>query len=398
MTRTFCTVIRDADAEAVLGPWAWHMASLRHWAFKQRYVLGRPVKDVKRDAIARFGVSARQFNGVRFDLDQAVTAWRGQVEHRVKDLAEQVKHAGKAVSRLERKLRAERRKTDPSRREIRNVKFRLHQKKRRQATVQARLDAARAEARRSVPKICFGGRGMLRRGETAAWREKRNRMITPVGLKDETAGNRTARWDGENLTVRLPDALGGGFGTLRGVQFRYGQAEMLAALARGAGITWRLYRRDDGAWQANATIEEAAPAVTATQQGGCDRVGPERGSSSRNRGGPVRQCHQPLDRAVPNGRYGHEPSRGDDRRCGEADRRRGVDPRQGRGVREPGLSAEKGGFAQRREAARPAPEGVRLHAVLRPADRPLRAPRGGTACGESGVFVDDRWRRNTPGA
>ena len=54
------------------------MASLRHWAFKQRYVLrGRPVKDVKREAIARFGVSARRFNGIRFDLDQAVTAWRG---------------------------------------------------------------------------------------------------------------------------------------------------------------------------------------------------------------------------------------------------------------------------------------------------------------------------------
>ena len=262
MTRTFCTVIRDADAEAVLGPWAWHMASLRHWAFKQRYVRGRPVKDVKREAIARFGVSARQFNGIRFDLDQAVNAWRGQIDHRVKDLADQLKHAGKAVNRFERKLQAERRNSDPSRRKIRKLKFRLHQKKRRHATLQARLDAARVEARRSVPKICFGGRGKLSRGELGEWRERRARMITLVGSKDEAAGNQTARWDGETLTVRLPDALGGGFKTLHGVQFRYGQAEMLAALDRGAGITWRLYRRDDGAWQANATIEEPAPAVS----------------------------------------------------------------------------------------------------------------------------------------
>ena len=268
MTRTFCTVIRDADAEEVLGPWAWHTASLRHWAFKQRYVRARPVKDVKRDAIARFGVSARQFNGIRFDLDQAVNAWRGQIDHRVKDLADHVKHAGKAVSRLERKLQAERRKKDMSWRKIRNVRFRLHQKKRRHATLQDRLETARAEARRSIPKVCFGGRGTLRRGEIGEWRERRTRMITQVGSKDEAAGNQTVRWDGEKITVRLPDALGGGFKTLHGVQFRYGQAEMLAALARGAGITWRLYRRDDGAWQANATIEEAAPAVTATTRAG----------------------------------------------------------------------------------------------------------------------------------
>jgi IS605 OrfB family transposase len=268
MTRTFCAVIRDTDAEAVLGPWACHMTAVRHWAFKQRYVRGRPLKDVKHETIARFDISARQFNGVRFDLDQAVNAWRGQVEYRVKDLADQVKHAVKAVRRLERKLAAERRKNDPSRRKIRNVQFRLHQKKRRYVTLQARLDAARGEARRSVPKICFGGRGPLRRGQIGEWRERRTRMITLVGSKDEATGNQTARWDGETLTVRLPDAMGGGFKNLHGVQFRYGQTEMLGALERGAGITWRLYRRDDGAWQANATIEEPAPAVTATTRGG----------------------------------------------------------------------------------------------------------------------------------
>ena len=268
MTRTFCTIIRDPEVEETLGPWAWHMATVRHWAFKQRFVRGRTLKDVKREAIARFGVSARQFNGVRFDLDQAVNAWRGQIEHRVKDLADQVKHAWRAVRRLERKLQAERNKTDPSRRKIRNVRFHLHQKKRHHATLQDRLETARVEARRTVPRICFGGPGKLHRGQIGEWRERRTRMITLVGSKDEAAGNQTARWDGESLTVRLPDALGGGFKTLHGVQFRYGQTEMLAALERGAAMTWRLYRRNDGAWQANATIEEPAPAVTATTRAG----------------------------------------------------------------------------------------------------------------------------------
>jgi IS605 OrfB family transposase len=44
---------------------------------------------------------------------------------------------------------------------------------------------------------------------------------------------------------------------LHGVVFRYGQAEVLAALARGQAITWLLFRDDAGQWQARATIDEA---------------------------------------------------------------------------------------------------------------------------------------------
>lgn len=36
-------------------------------------------------------------------------------------------------------------------------------------------------------------------------------------------------WDGESLRLRLPD---GGFHTLHGVQFRYGQKEILQVLER----------------------------------------------------------------------------------------------------------------------------------------------------------------------
>jgi hypothetical protein len=51
MTRTFCTVVRDPDAEAVLEPFAWRMTSVRHGAFKQRSVGGRRLKGVKREAM-----------------------------------------------------------------------------------------------------------------------------------------------------------------------------------------------------------------------------------------------------------------------------------------------------------------------------------------------------------
>lgn len=41
-------------------------------------------------------------------VDQAVNVWRGQIDHRVKDLTNPVKHAGKALTTLDRKRYAER--------------------------------------------------------------------------------------------------------------------------------------------------------------------------------------------------------------------------------------------------------------------------------------------------
>ena len=63
--RTFCTLIRDPDADTVLVPYGALMASVRHRAFKQVHVLGR---GVARSAL-EVRYRARQFNGVRFDLD-----------------------------------------------------------------------------------------------------------------------------------------------------------------------------------------------------------------------------------------------------------------------------------------------------------------------------------------
>jgi hypothetical protein len=86
MTRTFCAVIEDERADALLSPYGEVMARARHWSFKQIHTLGRDVTSVKKEAQRKFGLTARQFNGVRFDLDQAVNAWRGTAKFRVTNL------------------------------------------------------------------------------------------------------------------------------------------------------------------------------------------------------------------------------------------------------------------------------------------------------------------------
>ena len=61
MTRTFCAVIGDVETDRVLSQCGELCAKARHWSFKQVHVPGRPVSDVKREAMRRFGLAARQF-------------------------------------------------------------------------------------------------------------------------------------------------------------------------------------------------------------------------------------------------------------------------------------------------------------------------------------------------
>lgn len=274
MTRTFCAVIEDDRADALLSPYGEVMARARHWSFKQIHVLGRPIGDVKKDAQRRFGLTARQFNGVRFDLDQAVNAWRGAATFRVTHLKDSIEATVERIAALGRQM--EKAKTE---KRLARLQFVQVGKKQRLDVLRGRLSVAEASLRTGKPKICFGGRDLLRRDDVWAWRERRHTRIFLVGSKDEGLhGNQSVRWngdkDGGTLTLRMPDALGGGVQILRGVRFRYGQQEMLQLLERNrdpkarVGMTWLLFRADDGRWRAHVTVDEPKADVTTDVRNG----------------------------------------------------------------------------------------------------------------------------------
>ena len=251
MTRTFCTIIRDPGAEAALGPWAEINAHALPWLFREIHVRKAWLAAAKSAAQKRFGLTGRQVNGLRFDLDQAVAAWRGGLKHRATMLGDRIEAVGEQIGTLDRKIAEATLQTRKNK-----LWGRRHQKMRHLGIQRDRLAAAERDLARDVPRLCFGGRGLLRRGETAAWRLRRASRINLVGAACETAGNQTAQWTGESLRLRLPDALGGAVVELAGVAFRYGQSELLAALRRKAGITWLLFRDAEGVWRAHATIDE----------------------------------------------------------------------------------------------------------------------------------------------
>ena len=267
MTRTFCTLVLDPAADAALAPMGELFAKARHWAYREIHVRGRSVGDVKKDAQVHFRITARQFNGIRFDLDQAVNGWRGTAEYRVQSLKDAVEATVERIAALGRqmdKARTEKRRS--------SLQFKRVGKKRRLDVLRGRLLVAEAEIAAGRPRVCFGGRDLLRRsGEDPAaiwgWRDARAGRILLVGAKCEAEGNQTCRWDGGSLRIRLPDALGGKVVTLSGVTFRYGQKEMLAVLERNrspatrTALTWLLFRDEAGRWNVRVTVDEPAARV-----------------------------------------------------------------------------------------------------------------------------------------
>lgn len=270
MTRTFCAIIEDDGADALLSAYGEVMAQARHWSFKQIHVLGRDVALVKKEAQRRFGLTARQFNGVRFDLDQAVNAWRGTARFRAGNLKDSIEATVERIAALGRQMLK-------ARTEKRRAKLHFVQvgKKQRLDVLCGRLRVAEAELLADRPRICFGGRDLLRRDDLWAWREKRRTRIFLVGSKSEGQhGNQSVHWDGEALSLRMPDALGGGMRRLGGVRLRYGQTEMLRLLERNqdkatrVGMTWLIFRDEDGRWHAHVTVEEpVAEVVTDVRHG-----------------------------------------------------------------------------------------------------------------------------------
>jgi len=87
VSRTFCALVRDPLADAVLAPFGAIMARARHWQFRELHIRGCAKLTVRKAAQARFGLTKRHALANEFDLDQAVNAWRGTLEHRRQSLS-----------------------------------------------------------------------------------------------------------------------------------------------------------------------------------------------------------------------------------------------------------------------------------------------------------------------
>jgi hypothetical protein len=136
--RTLCTLIKDPAADTVLGPYAELLSQARHWAFKEIHILHRAVTEVKKEVIVSFGLTARQFNGLNVQLEQAVECWREGLKFQVANLSDRIKALPKTIAILEKKIAKEQKlEKEASQRKIDRWWFSIHQKKRHLAACES---------------------------------------------------------------------------------------------------------------------------------------------------------------------------------------------------------------------------------------------------------------------
>ncbi|WP_441293971.1 IS200/IS605 family accessory protein TnpB-related protein [Azohydromonas australica] len=253
----------------------------------------RDLNGLKREFLARFGLTARQFNAVRIELDGKVQAIRQRRPQLIEEAKARLAKARRLVDKLAQ--------TCPG-------TNKLHQKRRRLAVLEQRLAALQRDEAQGRVGLCFGSRRLFHAQYKlhanglssheqwlAQWRRSRSRQFLVLGSQDETAGNQTCQGavceDGSlQLKLRLPDALmqhcGARFLTISGVRFAYGHGALVSALAMSrlvpvstrAGrptskrvrraITYR-FLRDDKGWRVFASVEIEPAAVTTSRVHGC---------------------------------------------------------------------------------------------------------------------------------
>ncbi|MFA5135623.1 MAG: IS200/IS605 family accessory protein TnpB-related protein [Patescibacteria group bacterium] len=240
----------------------------------------------KREYQIRYGINARQYNGIKIDLD-------GKEGSRVETHKAHIIATDASVTALTKKvkdLKAEIKKEDKAK-----ARFILHQKQRRLSSQKAKLRALTD----SKPKLCFGSKKLFLaqyslkengyRDHTEwkkVWRKTRNNTFVLVGSADEAQGNANAclveQPDGTfTLTLRTAPSLVSQFGptvVFESLEFHYDRSgknaavhDIRSALEQGDALTFRFNRGKKNRWTVHVSLHRSEVKIVSNRYNG--RVG-----------------------------------------------------------------------------------------------------------------------------
>jgi IS605 OrfB family transposase len=213
--------------------------------------------------IATYGISARQFNALRIQVDGKISSVLALLALAAEEYRQRIAKKTAQVERLYEKISKENAflthgampesRLAHARRMLSQYYFRLHHSKRKLASLISRLAGIEQRLKDGNPKICFGSKELFRKqfgldktsdsydadfeAWHSAWVLARNNVIYVVGSKDEVCGNASCQLtslndEAFNLKLRLPDSLSNGFGKhfTASVQIAYGAENIRKAL------------------------------------------------------------------------------------------------------------------------------------------------------------------------
>ncbi len=245
----------------------------------------------KNEDLLMYGITARQFNAIRYDLDGNISSAVEVLKLRIANLEDKIKSVKKWLKSRGAKIRWVEEDAEISSserdRQIHNIRFSIHHKKRKLYTLELKLASLKDDLKHGRVRICFGSKTLFRRQFNlnendyvshdewlSDWRKARSSQLFCLGSKDETAGNQTCTLFGDgSLRIRVPNRLQSKYGKhiiVPRVRYAYGQDVIDQALANEQALTHRLVRNGKG-WYLHTMVDIAKPAQAAfkPQDTGC---------------------------------------------------------------------------------------------------------------------------------
>lgn len=335
MKQTFQT--RIYEYESYLTTYAALFNTVERRLFVDHFIHGHSLTDLKKRYLRLYDITARQFNSVSHQLKGKIASVKEVQKNREADLAGKIKSIQTWIDRHEKKkekIHKQLLSSSPTDKrflhlvkQYRNIKFKLHQKKRKRRNIQQKLEKLKADHRQGKTSICFGSRSLFRKqfhleangydsheSWLKDWRKYRNSQFMVVGSKDETFGNQNCTYDLTNsLRLRVTNGLEGTYGkfiVFPDVHFPYGQDVLDKAKCstyrfdkKGKkvklfqAITYRFVRKDKG-WYLYATTEREGEEIVTDEQNGCLGIDLNAGfltlGSVDRYGNPLAEAHYPV--------------------------------------------------------------------------------------------------------
>ena len=221
---------------------------LKRMTFTDLYIKKRPLSEIKKEYLLEYGLTGRHFNSIVCDLKTQISSLEETRKEAIKSIEQQIKSLQKYIKRSSEKikkfkseisaiekykkqvnlcrqgeakkpfLKKELRKKHMGKisQEIKDLKYKQHQKKRKFNTLQAKKVVLESRLTRNHLKFCFGGKKLqnaqhhLRENGYSDlydwkndWRKHREANSYWIGSHDEIKRNLNAQYDLESNKLRL---------------------------------------------------------------------------------------------------------------------------------------------------------------------------------------------------
>lgn len=266
----------DKNTSAILEECACLFNGVEHSLFAE-IARGKTSGSCKNGFLKKYGITARQFNACRVNVDAKIAACQAGRENALISLKEKISTVDRQIANLTKK---------PSKH------FVIHQKKRRKISLTHRYSQLQNDQTKKKVRLCFGSKKLFRaqfhleesnfsshQEWKKAWIASRNNEFFVLGSKDETTGNQTCtailNENGSiSLRLRLPPALSqyGKYIYITNLTFAYGHQAILASIhdPEGQAISYR-FKKDFKGWK--VFVSTSLKKTTQVTQEGIGAIG-----------------------------------------------------------------------------------------------------------------------------